>query len=150
MTGWEAAAIAALSPLAQKALEKGAEKIGEIVMQSAWEGGGKFLGVFERKASDGIQGSVFAAARQYVQNYAERHGQLKVLGMREPVNLESIYTAVRFLGDDIRQYASLENLEEAYRSSKIRRFQSDKCEKQDGSIPGWTYAEIRRQGLLSR
>jgi predicted NACHT family NTPase len=132
MTGFEAAAIAVLSPLAQKALEKGAEKIGEIVMQSAWDGGGKFFGMFERKATAGTKGLVFAAARQYVQNYAERHGQLKVLGMREPVSLESIYTAVRFLGDDIRQYASVEDLETAYRSSMTRRFQSNKCEKQDG------------------
>lgn len=34
MTGWEAAAIAALSPLAQKAFDKAAEKLDEIVIQS--------------------------------------------------------------------------------------------------------------------
>ncbi|MFK0735694.1 MAG: NACHT domain-containing protein [Gloeotrichia echinulata HAB0833] len=62
----------------------------------------------------------------------ERHGHLKVLGMREPVKLEDVYTGVQFLGKEgIKAFASIDNLEEAFRKSQTRGFQS-KCEKQDG------------------
>ncbi|OYD99779.1 histidine kinase [Nostoc sp. 'Peltigera membranacea cyanobiont' 232] len=58
---------------------------------------------------------------------------LKVLGMREPVKLESIYTAVQFLGDDaIRSFESIENLEKVYRQAKNRGFQSHDGKKQAG------------------
>ncbi|MEH1796439.1 NACHT domain-containing protein [Nostoc sp.] len=53
--------------------------------------------------------------------------------MREPVKLESIYTAVQFLGDDaIRSFESIENLEEVYRQAKNRGFQSHNGKKQAG------------------
>ncbi|MEH2218463.1 MAG: NACHT domain-containing protein [Nostoc sp.] len=53
--------------------------------------------------------------------------------MREPVKLESIYTAVQFLGDDaIRNFESIENLEEVYRQAKSRGFQSHNGKKQAG------------------
>ena len=45
--------------------------------------------------------------------------------MREPVKLESVYTAVKFLDEDaIRSFESIENLEKFYRQAKSRRFQS--------------------------
>ncbi|MBD0361338.1 MAG: NACHT domain-containing protein, partial [Coleofasciculus sp. C3-bin4] len=104
------------------------------VFQSIWAGGGKILDRFgkaldEKKAKQAID----AASRQYAQNYTERHGILKVLGMREPVDLESVYTAVQFLDDRaIRSFESVETLEQVYRQAKQRSFQPEDCQKQEG------------------
>ncbi|WP_223278629.1 NACHT domain-containing protein [Nostoc sp. 'Peltigera membranacea cyanobiont' 232] len=47
--------------------------------------------------------------------------------------MESIYTAVQFLGDDaIRSFESIENLEKVYRQAKNRGFQSHDGKKQAG------------------
>lgn len=76
---------------------------------------------------------IFSASRQYIQNYNERHGILKVLGMREPVPLESIYVAVQFLDSTALQlFESIAGLEEAYRASKERRFRWEEPQKQSG------------------
>lgn len=65
--------------------------------------------------------------------YEERYGILKVLGMHEPVKLESVYTAVQFLGNyAIRSFESIENLEESYRQSNSRKFQYQDKGKQEG------------------
>jgi hypothetical protein len=72
------------------------------------------------------------AAQQYILNYVQRHGFLKVLGMREPVKLESVYTGVKFLDEaGILQFLSTDKLEETYRQSKERWFQGE-CKTQDG------------------
>ncbi|BAZ08231.1 putative signal transduction protein with Nacht domain [Calothrix sp. NIES-4071] len=97
-----------------------------IVVKFAWDGGSNL------NLGKNIQQMIFSASKKYVENYAERHGKLKVLGMREPVKLEDVYTAVQFLGEEgIKAFASIDNLEEAFRKSQTRGFQS-KCEKQDG------------------
>ncbi|MFB2878719.1 NACHT domain-containing protein [Floridanema aerugineum] len=103
------------------------------VFQTLWGGGGKFLGMFGRTLDEKTKQLIFNASQQYAQNYKERHGILKVLGMREFVDLESIYTSVLFLDDSaIRSFASIETLEEAYREAKSRRFENKECPKQEG------------------
>ena len=53
--------------------------------------------------------------------------------MREPVSLESVYTAVQFLDDRaIRSFESVETLEQVYRQAKQRSFQPEDCQKQEG------------------
>ncbi|MBK1986441.1 NACHT domain-containing protein [Sphaerospermopsis aphanizomenoides BCCUSP55] len=70
------------------------------------------------------------ACGKYENKYRERHGILKVLIMREPVKLESVYTAVQFLNDDaISSFESIEKLEESYRKAESRRFNSQDCKK---------------------
>jgi hypothetical protein len=104
------------------------------VFQSIWAGGGKILDRFG-KALDGkkVKQAIDAASRQYAQNYTERHAILKVLGMREPVSLESVYTAVQFLDNRaIRSFESVETLEQVYRQAKQRSFQPEDCQKQEG------------------
>ncbi|WP_414546335.1 NACHT domain-containing protein, partial [Nostoc sp. CCY0012] len=65
--------------------------------------------------------------------YEKRYGILKVLGMREPVNMESVYTAVRFLNDEaIHSFESIENLEQFYRQANSRKFQAQDKGKQEG------------------
>ena len=90
MSGIETLLLTAAGAVAPKALEKATEKLGEIVIQSVWKEGGGWLS--QLKLSDTIAQQIFDATRKYVENYAERHGILKVLGMPEPINLESIYT----------------------------------------------------------
>ena len=90
------------------------------------------LGIGESLNQD-IKQFIFNASKQYEQNYEERHGILKVLGMREPVKLESVYTAVQFLNDDaIRDFVSIQDLEEVYRQGKGRKFDSQDSQKQLG------------------
>ncbi|MFS0516675.1 NACHT domain-containing protein [Nostoc sp. UIC 10607] len=121
MTGIESLAAQAVSGLAVP------------IFQILWGGGGKVLGIFGKTLDEKTREIIFTASKQYVQNYEERHGILKVLGMREHVKLESVYTAVQFLGDDaIRSFESIENLEEVYRQARSRRFQSQDGKKQVG------------------
>ncbi|WP_235526597.1 hypothetical protein [Nostoc piscinale] len=84
MTGMEPWAISVVSGVAVP------------IFQILWEGGGRGLRFFGKTLDEKTQELIFAASKQYVQNYQERHGILKVLGMREPVTLESVYTAVQF------------------------------------------------------
>ncbi|MEH2445309.1 MAG: NACHT domain-containing protein [Nostoc sp.] len=117
MTGMESWAISAVNGVAA------------MVFQS----GGQALGVLGKTLDEKTKEIIFGASKQYEKNYEERHGILKVLGMREPVKLESVYTAVQFLGDDaIRSFESIENLEKVYRQAKNRGFQSHDAKKQAG------------------
>jgi len=103
------------------------------VFQTLWGKGGKVLGLFGKTLDEKAKQAIFKASRQYAQNYTERHGILKVLGMREPVSLESVYTTVQFLDDAaIRSFESVETLETVYREAKQRSFQSQDCPKQAG------------------
>ena len=80
-----------------------------------------------------IKQFIFNASKQYEQNYEERHGILKVLGMREPVKLESVYTAVQFLNDvAIGDFLSIQDLEKVYRQGNARKFNSQDSQKQLG------------------
>ncbi|MBE9206633.1 NACHT domain-containing protein [Nostoc sp. LEGE 06077] len=122
MTGMEPWAISVVSgvaaPLIQSLLTGGSKIINKA---------GKILHEKE------IKREIDAAARQYEKNYQERHGILKVLGMRERVTVESVYTAVQFLNDDtIQSFESIEKLEKFYRKANSRRFQSKDVPKQAG------------------
>lgn len=73
------------------------------------------------------------ASKQYAEKYQNRYGSLKLLGMQQAVPLASVYTAVRFLDElSIRQFESLEALEQAYRKSQKRRLQTRKSGNKDG------------------
>ncbi len=114
------------------ALTAAVNGIALTVFKTIWEGGGKFLGMFGKKLDEKARQIIHTASGQYVQNYTKRHGILKVLGMREPVPLESVYTAVQFLDEqDLRRYDSVEGLETAYREAKKRSFQKS-CPRQEG------------------
>ncbi len=107
--------------------------IAVTIFKSLWEGGGKFLGSFSKTLDDKSRQLIFQASREYDTNYRERHGILKVLGMREPKPLESVYTAVQFLGEEeIQRLESVEALEEAYRKAKHRSFEGKKQSKRSG------------------
>jgi hypothetical protein len=108
-------------------------EVGKIVIKTAWEGGGKILGWLGGNLTDETKQLIFQASQQYWQNYQDRHCLLKVLGMREPVRLESIYTEVQFLGDrDILNFTSVDSLEKAFRETAQRSYQRQHSSKQAG------------------
>jgi hypothetical protein len=100
-----------------------------LIFESLWKTSGRALNQF----NEGFQQVIFRASGQYSKNYRERHGTLKVLGMREPVALDSVYVAVQFLDDAaIRDFASIEALEQTYRKKQRRGFQSRERRHQSG------------------
>ncbi|MGD1854004.1 MAG: NACHT domain-containing protein [Leptolyngbyaceae cyanobacterium] len=87
------------------------------------------------KAISEIQNLFFNASRQYVDTYRKRHCQLKVLGMREPIDLTQIYTGIKFLDEnEILGFESPQALEEQYRQTRFRgrRGRRNKSNKQSG------------------
>ena len=73
------------------------------------------------KAISEAQNLFFNASKKYVNTYRKRHCQLKVLGMREPIDLAQIYTGVKFLDqDDILGFESPQALENQYRQTRFR------------------------------
>ncbi len=78
---------------------------------------------------------VMAASNAYIDNYLKRHCQIKIMPglMKEPVDLESIYTAVKLLDDrSIRVFAGLEELESTYRARGRRGFWDDNAKRLRG------------------
>ncbi|NER81412.1 MAG: NACHT domain-containing protein [Leptolyngbya sp. SIO1D8] len=103
------------------------------VFQSILKGSGSLLGLFGKTLDENTKQIIFQASKKYAQTYANRHGLIKVLGMREPRNLESIYTAVQFLREEeLQLLTSVEDLERAYRQAKRRSFQSKNKNKVSG------------------
>ncbi|MBE9181209.1 NACHT domain-containing protein [Oculatella sp. LEGE 06141] len=100
-----------------------------LITKTIVDTGGKLLGRYDFDLNQ-LRHQLQGASREYAQRYNNRHGSLKVLGMREPVALESIYTAVRFLqNQDILNFVSPEALEKSFRQDGRIRFRSQKCEK---------------------
>ncbi|VEP18231.1 conserved hypothetical protein [Hyella patelloides LEGE 07179] len=129
--------IGKIDPAILEAATKGlATAIGKV----AGEAGVKLLGNTGEKILDGTgkltqkaQDILFRISRKYIENYAERHGRLKVLGMSKPVSLDSVYTVVKLLNPgELRTFASVEGLESAFRESNQRGFQSQECRKESG------------------
>lgn len=106
--------------------------LASIVTRVVCDGGGKFFSWVQAQHED-PERLIQQAAESYAWNYAKRHGVLKVLGMREPVSLESVYTAVQFLDrDGISRFESIEDLERDFREQPERSFQKKNSKKQDG------------------
>ncbi|NER80881.1 MAG: NACHT domain-containing protein [Leptolyngbya sp. SIO1D8] len=77
---------------------------------------------------------VKAASQEYHNKYLDRHGQVKIMPglMKEPLPLDSIYTAVKFLDEySLRYFATPDALEQTYREKGQRRFQADR-QRHDG------------------
>lgn len=71
--------------------------------------------------------------KAYLKRYSERHGILKVLGMREPAQLDSLYTKVHLLNEDsVLGFDSIDWLEKNYRQRKVLLFEGKSLERQSG------------------
>jgi hypothetical protein len=103
--------------------------VADLICASLAESSGKAF----NKISETLRQKIYLASRQYSQSYIERHGILKVLGMREPIPLESVYVAVQFLDTRMNlSYDTIETLEEVYRHTQQRGFSSREQEKYSG------------------
>jgi tetratricopeptide (TPR) repeat protein/GTPase SAR1 family protein len=69
--------------------------------------------------SDGNGEWLTSIAHKYIENYANRHGQLKVLGMGRPVGLDSIYTQVNFVPEFVQTFQTVNAQEEAFRNRDL-------------------------------
>lgn len=93
--------------------------LADLISQAFLEGSGKAF----KQISEALRQKIYLASKQYSQNYIERHGILKVLGMREPIPLESVYVAVQCLDTRTNlNYDTIETLEEAHRHAQQRGF----------------------------
>ena len=78
---------------------------------------------------------VIAASDAYKDNYLKRQCQIKIMPglMKEPLDLETIFTTVKLLNDSSRQlFIGVEALEEGYRARGRRGFGSDDAERLKG------------------
>jgi hypothetical protein len=107
--------------------------LANILSRLLWDGGDRFLQWLKKTSDADARRIIAQVSEKYVQNYSDRHGILKVLGMREPVALESVYTTVRFLDRaDLQRFESIESLEAAYRQNPERSFQPKNKTCRDG------------------
>ncbi|ACK72801.1 putative signal transduction protein with Nacht domain protein [Gloeothece citriformis PCC 7424] len=114
-------------------IDGAAKAFGGIVIKTAWDKGGKMLNELLENLDENLKTLIYKASRQYIKNYTERHGILKVLGMREPVSLDSLYITVQIIAErDINNLATLDAVESNYRQNNQRRFRSEKKEKKPG------------------
>ncbi|MEM9904527.1 MAG: NACHT domain-containing protein [Cyanobacteria bacterium P01_D01_bin.44] len=110
----------------------------ELLLEPAAEGLASFaVGLLPKvggKAVTEAKKLLFNASQQYIATYKKRHCLLKVLGMREPVNLAQIYTGVKFLDDDdVLGFESAETLEQLYRQSRFRGYTGKRSQGQKRS-----------------
>lgn len=76
---------------------------------------------------------IYQASEQYIFNYDKHHNKIQILGMTKPVDLESIYTTVRFLNSQaICRSESIEALEAIYKQSKWRSFKQQDFSPKEG------------------
>ena len=80
-----------------------------------------------------VRNLLFNASRRYIDTYRKRHCQLKVLGMREPIDLARIYTGIKFLDEsEILGFESTQALEKRYRQTRFRSYVGRRGEKCSG------------------
>ncbi|MDF5738917.1 MULTISPECIES: NACHT domain-containing protein [unclassified Nostoc] len=92
-----------------------------------------YINTLDRPLDEKTTKLIYQASEQYIINYHKRHNKLQILGMQQPVDLDSIYTAVQCLQpDDIRRFESTEALQDLFSKTGKRSFQVAKAGKQEG------------------
>lgn len=91
----------------------------------------KILGTYGKRTFDKY--AIKKAAKQYYKNYLFRHGQIKVLGMSEPISLAKIYTAVEVVdAGTVENFSTVEGLEKIYLEEKKRTLFNTRVERIGG------------------
>ena len=110
------------NPVLTKALEHGTISTIDLVVSILKELGKR---VWDQRL-------VKQAIDSYYDNYLNRHGKIKVLGMSEPVSLYGIYTSVQVIRPTfLLSFQSIKELEGLYRRT-VRRFFIHEEEKRNG------------------
>ena len=92
-----------------------------------------YINTLDRPLDEKTTKLIYQASEQYIINYHKRHNKLQILGMQQPVNLDSIYTSVQCLQpDDIWRFESIEALHNLFREAGKRGFYPQDAEKQEG------------------
>jgi hypothetical protein len=123
MTGLETVALTTISGIAVP------------IFQDIWTRGSKAVKEVSKSFDETAKNFLHKAFGKYAQKYKERHGKLKVVCVRmdEAVSLESVYTTVQFLDRaGISYFESPETLQELFRQTGKRRFQSKDNQKREG------------------
>ena len=96
-----------------------AEGIEALITDTTKSGSSSAIGSLVKGLKDKGSQVLFQASRKYIENYQKRHCQLKVLGMREPVDLSAVYTGVKLLDSrDVLQY-EVDALEDNFRQARF-------------------------------
>jgi len=76
-----------------------------------------------------------SARETYKRKYYSLYGKIRLFGMSQEVNLEEIYTSVKFLDELTTQakFGSLDALRKNYSEQGKRRFQTGECQSLKGS-----------------
>lgn len=92
----------------------------------------KLLGWSDSSSEERTKKLINQASQQYTAKYYKEYGTLKVLGMKQPVSLESIYTNVRLLPkSEVFCVKNVEELEKIYRNNN-RQFYSNDSQTRKG------------------
>lgn len=85
------------------------------LFQSLVDSGGKILGLFGRTIDRATKQAIYTASGEYANRYSQRHGQIKLLGMRQPLDLEAVAVPLRVsIENDVRRFASVDESEQAF------------------------------------
>lgn len=100
--------------------EEATRQLAELAIDIVEKIGKKAFDVFKHETTK-ASNVFYSASSQFIRKYEERHCKIKVLGMREPIDLSTIFTSVRLLDDvSSARFASVEQLEKALRESGDR------------------------------
>jgi len=96
-----------------------AEGIAALITDTTKTGSSSAIGSVIEGLKNKSKQAIFQASRKYIENYQKRHCQLKVLGMREPVDLSAVYTGVKLLNSrEVLQY-EIDELEATFRQARF-------------------------------
>ncbi|MBT9317266.1 NACHT domain-containing protein [Leptothoe spongobia] len=90
------------------------------IYESAIGPGKNVFSWFNRKIQ--YERNLEISVHEYEERYKTRHGKLKLLGMTEPRDIESVFTNIKLGRSKSRQFKSIQTLEESHRQGRRRKF----------------------------
>ncbi|MGC1308421.1 MAG: NACHT domain-containing protein [Phormidesmis sp.] len=123
-------------------IEPAAKGLAALITDTTKTGSSSVIGSAIQALSIKSKQVIFQASRKYIENYQKSHCQLKVLGMREPVDLSAVYTGVNLLeGRGLLQFDP-EALEDVFRQTRLRGYSSS--HREDRKHPGIAIANDKQ------
>ena len=123
-------------------IEPAAKGLASLITDTTKTGGGSALGKAISAVKAKSSHAIFQASRKYIENYQKRHCQLKVLGMREPVELSAVYTGVKLLDERAILQFDPEAIEGSFRKDRFRGYSAE--HQEDEKYSGIAVANERQ------
>ncbi len=114
-------------------IEPAAKGLASLITDTTKTGGGSALGKAISAVKAKSSQTIFQASRKYIQSYQKRHCQLKVLGMREPVELSAVYTGVKLLDERAILQFDPAAIEGSFRKDRFRGYSVERQEDEKHS-----------------